>query len=854
MLGSMFGRISVGARLLLAFFGISAFSIIAAAAAMYSLLAVGDVVDHITERQVPSAIDALKMSRQAERIVAAAPALLTVSSATQQDDLSRRIDAEMAQLESLLARLMGESDGERAETRIAALGELSALAQQMRVNLQELDEMVAERLAVAQRKREVLGRLLDTHTQTGKLLAPWLLITAAEIEELRKTSGDGGIAPQLREAAAADLKTVQAVQRALQTVELETSVTNDILLRAAAAEDTQQLNVLRFRVGRSLTAVKPLIPNLDAKLQPLLTARLEEFDGYSAGPEAIPETRTRELELLEEAQRLLARNYELTREVTDAVDTLVGSAENDIAVAKQQARLVQEVSSGVLIGIVALSVLSSILIVWLYVRRNIVRRLTGLSNSMMAIAGGDLEAPIPSGGQDEIGGMAEALEKFRDTAIEVRETNLREIQDARRRLVDAIESISEGFSLYDADDHLVIANERYRRLLYPEIEDTIVPGATFESILRNAAKQGLIPEAQEGDDAWVAERLAQHRNPSGPHIQKRSNGRFIQINERKTEDGGTVAVYMDITELKEHETEIIRAKDAAEGALADLQRAQQRLIQAEKMASLGQLTAGIAHEIKNPLNFVNNFAGLSEELLSELKQTLGPAISELESEARSDVDDLISTLTGNLSRIAEHGRRADGIVKSMLLHSRGGSVESQNVNLNALIEEALNLSYHGARAQDQNFNVTLERDLDPNLALIEVVPQDITRVFLNLFGNGFYATTMRQRNCGAGSDYRPTLRVTTRDLGEKVEIRVRDNGVGMLPEVQSKLFTPFFTTKPTGEGTGLGLSISYDIVVQQHGGTIAVDSSPGRFTEFVIQLPRAAARSAKPEIPVGATP
>jgi adenylate cyclase len=212
------------------------------------------------------------------------------------------------------------------------------------------------------------------------------------------------------------------------------------------------LNVLRFRVRRSLTAVKPLIPILDAKLQPLLTARLEEFDGYSAGPEAIPETRTRELELLEEAQRLLARNYELTREVTDAVDTLVGSAENDIAVAKQQARLVQEVSSGVLIGIVALSVLSSILIVWLYVRRNIVRRLTGLSNSMMAIAGGDLEAPIPSGGQDEIGGMAEALEKFRDTAIEVRETNLREIQDARRRLVDAIESISEGFSLYDADD------------------------------------------------------------------------------------------------------------------------------------------------------------------------------------------------------------------------------------------------------------------------------------------------------------------------------------------------------------------------------------------------------------------
>ena len=195
-------------------------------------------------------------------------------------------------------------------------------------------------------------------------------------------------------------------------------------------------------------------------------------------------------------------------------------------------------------------------------------------------------------------------------------------------------------------------------------------------------------------------------------------------------------------------------------------------------------------------------------------------------------------LTGNLEKIAEHGRRADGIVKSMLEHSRGGSGERRAVDLNGLVEEALNLAYHGARAQDQDFNITLEREFEPSLAPIELAPQEMTRVFLNLFSNGFYAANKRRREGGAAS-FRPALKVTTRDLGDAVEIRVRDNGIGISPEIRDKLFQPFFTTKPTGEGTGLGLSISYDIVTQQHGGTITVDSRVGEFTEFTVRLPRA---------------
>jgi two-component system, NtrC family, sensor kinase len=278
------------------------------------------------------------------------------------------------------------------------------------------------------------------------------------------------------------------------------------------------------------------------------------------------------------------------------------------------------------------------------------------------------------------------------------------------------------------------------------------------------------------------------------------------------------------------------ARDAAETALRDLQAAQASLVHAQKMAALGQLTAGIAHEIKNPLNFVNNFAGLSIELLEELRGAMAEAICAIGSRERGEILETIGMLTGNLNKIAEHGRRADGIVRGMLQHSRGGNNDWQAADLNALVEESLNLAYHGARAQDPNFKITLELDLDRNLAPIDVVSQDVSRVLLNLISNGFYAVSERGRwgDCA----FRPVLKIATREIGKGVEIRVRDNGVGIPPDCCEKLFQPFFTTKPTGEGTGLGLSISYEIITQQHGGTITVDSEVGDFTEFTVRLPR----------------
>ena len=275
-------------------------------------------------------------------------------------------------------------------------------------------------------------------------------------------------------------------------------------------------------------------------------------------------------------------------------------------------------------------------------------------------------------------------------------------------------------------------------------------------------------------------------------------------------------------------------------SLEDLRTTQDRLVQTQKLASLGQLTAGIAHEIKNPLNFVNNFSTVSVELIDELRQSLAKA--KLDNKLSAEIGEIADTLQGNLDKVVQHGKRADAIVKNMLLHSREGSGEHRLVDINALVEEGLNLAYHGARAEKQGFNIKLEKSFDPNAGEADVFPQDITRVLLNLISNGFYAATKRRAETNGG-DYEPTLAAATKNRGDCVEIIIRDNGMGISADVKEKMFNPFFTTKPAGEGTGLGLSITHDIVVKQHGGSIEVETRPGDFTEIRIVLPRAGALS-----------
>jgi signal transduction histidine kinase len=402
-----------------------------------------------------------------------------------------------------------------------------------------------------------------------------------------------------------------------------------------------------------------------------------------------------------------------------------------------------------------------------------------------------------------------------------------ELAQRQAELRVTFENMGDGVAMFDETQHLVAWNGQFQEVF--NLPDALLEQhRTYEEYLRFLAERGDF-----GVDFDTAEQIhelvATTGQPYG-YERTRPDGRVIEVRRNPVPDGGFVLMFSDITERKRSEAEIWAARDAAEAAYRDLKAAQASLIQAEKMASLGQLTAGIAHEIKNPLNFVNNFAELSGDMLDELNEAVA-------NNRQAEVNELTETLKGNLAKIAEHGRRADGIVRGMLEHSRGSSGERRLVELNALVDEALNLAYHGARAQDQTFNVTLRRKFGEGIAPITLAPQDVTRVLLNLISNGFYAARERQRTERVPG-FEPTLKVSTREVDGAVEIRVRDNGIGVPPEIRDRLFQPFFTTKPPGEGTGLGLSMSYDIITQQHGGSISVDSKVGEYSEFTVRLPR----------------
>jgi signal transduction histidine kinase/HAMP domain-containing protein len=626
----------------------------------------------------------------------------------------------------------------------------------------------------------------------------------------------------------------------------------------------------RARVEQHLDQLQPWNPQRIATVRSEL-AQYEDLAGKAV------EEYTEDRRVIGNSLLAQARQHSLVADqlIASIVQELTGAA----IAARQRVVAEAERATGLSQFIVAAAVVIGSLLTFL-VLRSIVVPLRRLTEAMAGLNAGDVDVPIPEAGRDEIGAVAQTLALFRDTLKELRETLAQlEALGAVGRAVGSTLDLERVLStvvaravefahaqagmIYEFDDAAREFRFRSSHGAEPELTEELraAPIRHGEGAISTAAitgsptqvrdllteRQVTLPKfvealARRGYRSLIAAPLLHEQGIlGGLVVARREAGEFSKEVVSLIEAFATQSA-LAVRNAKLFEEQRRRERDLRV-AHEQLKQAQANLIHAEKMASLGQLTAGIAHEIKNPLNFVNNFAELSRELLEELREgMIAPGAEQ---------DELIETLNANLAKIVEHGRRADGIVTSMLSHSRGGTGERRTIDLNALVEEALNLAFHGARARDKSFNITLERDLAPELRPIELVPQDITRVLLNLFGNGFYAANKRLQE-GTEAAFQPSLRVMTRDLGDHVEIRVRDNGIGVPSEVQTKLFTPFFTTKPTGEGTGLGLSISYDIVVQQHGGTITVDSRPDEFTEFTVRLPRSL-QAAEPATATGAS-
>ena len=640
--------IGVRGRLLVAFFGISAFVVLASAAAVYSFLTVGGVLDRITQQRMPSALNTLEIARQAEQIVAAAPSFLTVTTATQREQLSSEIAAEVEYLNGLVTGL------KTAEVDASALEAIEAVVARLGENLRALDLLVANRITARERKRKLLSKLSSrTNAGAQRALYPGIRVMDAKFSQLRRAAANPDLSEAQRTTALRDLAEAISNFHPMQKAQVDVSAINDTLLRAASAESLGDLKLLEFPLRRSLDNLARWAQDLDPRLQKLLEVRVEEFRSFIGGSDSLLEARRKELDLIAKGEELLSENIALSRQLKQAAGRLVAAAKEDIAAAGLEVTSVQDFSTAVLVAVVALSLISSTLIVWLYVGRNLIARLTALSDSMLAIAGGNLKMQLPPGGADEIGRMAEALAVFRDTAVEVEATNLREIAEARRRLTDAIESISEGFSLYDAEDKLVICNSRYHEQLYPGMSEVVKRGTSFETVIRAAVERDLVDEVSdfESVDDWVENRLERHRNPSGSFVQRRGKQQWLQISERRTEDGGYVAVYTDITEIKDREEEL-----------------------AEKSRALEQLSNQLAKYL-SPQVYNSIFSGKQEVKVTSNRKKLTVFFSDIadftEMADRLESEELTQLLNHYLTEMSQialdHGATIDKYVGDAIL-------------------------------------------------------------------------------------------------------------------------------------------------------------------------------------------
>jgi len=840
-------RFGVAFRLFSALIAITAFAIAISVTALYTFGKYGNGFKRIASSNVPALIAASNLAQRSQALAANAPNL-----AVADGHFARR-----AVSEALRSQLQAIAEaGDQVKSLAPATEGLDSLIRNeasLREKLEKLDGLVSEKLEADRVAANLMLRLQALSVQ----------FQSAGNNILSKITGE--------QISRAKIEALSAWTAAADQAIL-------IMLSTSSADTRIRLNRLHSEFEevryRAQTARGQLSQALFEEVGPLEQTLAQ----YGRGSPNIFDVRTAQLASASAVRRVLLDTEQASAQFVASAERIFTDIQRDVrAQSDFFSGLISDYSR--LFTVLSLLCLAGACGVFLYINRSIIRRLQKLSTSMRGSVDGHT-ATISISGNDEIADMAKAADFF-ITSIEQREKGLRESLQQQTATAEVLKVISrstfdlrtvlqtlvESAARFCDADKATITRQKdgafYRTEAYGFSREFIdyINDIPIEAERGSAAGRALL----EGRVVHIADvkadpeytlietqRLGDYRTilcvpmlregvPIGVLILTRSEVR--PFTDKQIELVTTFAdqAAIAIENVRLFESVEARTRELA-ATLENLRTAQDRLVQTEKLASLGQLTAGIAHEIKNPLNFVNNFSGVSVELIDELRDALKGV--QFDEKTRAEVSELIDTLRGNLDKVVQHGKRADSIVKSMLLHSREGSGEHRPVEINSIIEESLNLAYHGARAETQGFNITLDRSFDPTAGEVDLYPKEITRVLLNLISNGFYAATKRKGQAG-NDGYEPALAAATKNLGDRVEIRIRDNGTGIPPEVKEQMFNPFFTTKPAGEGTGLGLSISHDIIVKQHGGSIEVDTRPGEFTEVRITLPRTAAYMAK---------
>ena len=696
-------RNRISTQLYLAFGGAVMLTLAASLVGWFSFNHLGDVQSRVNEGSVPEMAAASAVARHAGVLVAAAPNVAVATTTEEFTHTSLEIVHAHEDFEEQVAGL------EQTDSDPVVVGRIRGHADALIANIEALENETAGVFSLIAQRDVAQTELTEIRIDIGTALAP-----ALDNQLFYTLTGYRSLLdePAGRTEYFSEDEIIH--YRRLSELQGDVNIATELLANTFTLSDPSLIEPLRERFEAALARIERNLAPLEGTAFHIETGRaFERLTELGAGENNVFDLFAAELTIHERQDALLAENRDISVRMTAEVDVLIADAEASVQEATLGAEQAMRTGLILLLAISVLSVIGAIMIVVLFVRRVLLRRIGMVSDWMRGMAQGDLETTVDVGGRDEVHEMAEALEVFRRHALEVQRLNL-------------VEQLAE---------------------------------------------------------------------------------------------------------------ELQGKNDELEAVLEQLRQAQDQIVTREKLAALGELTAGVAHEIRNPLNFVRNFSEASGELVEELKEVLEEEGVELNEEQRDLVEEITGDLVSNVERILSHGKRADRIVNDMLQMGRG-SDEWRPTEINGLLEQHAQLAYHAARGTNQEFVLDIQHDFDPEVGEIDAIPQDLGRVFLNMVNNGGYATHERrlaEEAAGSGG-YAPVLTLITKKLDDRIEVRIRDNGTGMTPEVIEKVFNPFFTTKPTDQGTGLGLAISADIV-RRHGGNISVESEPGTGTDMIVTLP-----------------